>query len=111
VPIGIFGLIFGGLYLRESKEPTAGRFDVAGFVLAASGLAGILYALSQGPEKGWGSGEVLVTGLVGVALTVAMVVVELRIDQPMLTLRLYRDRSSSRSSCNRSSAIRHLSRD
>lgn len=92
VPIGIFGLIFGGLYLRESKEPTAGRFDVAGFVLAASGLAGMLYALSQGPEKGWGSGEVLVTGLVGVALTVAMVVVELRIDQPMLTLRLYRDR-------------------
>ena len=92
VPIGIFGLVFGGLYLRESKEPTAGKFDVAGFLLAATGLAGMLYALSQGPEKGWFSTEVLVTGLAGVVLTIAMVVVELRVDQPMLTLRLYRDR-------------------
>lgn len=92
VPIGIFGFIFGALYLRESKEPTAGKFDVAGFLLAASGLAGMLYALSQGPEKGWLSNEVLITGISGLFLTIVMVIVELRIDQPMLTLRLYRDR-------------------
>lgn len=92
VPIGIFGFIFGAMYLRESKEPTAGKFDVAGFLLAASGLAGMLYALSQGPEKGWLSNEVLITGIAGLFLTITMVIVELRIDQPMLTLRLYRDR-------------------
>ena len=92
VPIGIFGFIFGALYLRESKEPTAGRFDVAGFTLAATGLAGMLYALSQGPERGWVSSQVLITGIVGMILTAIMVIVELRIDQPMLTLRLYRDR-------------------
>jgi EmrB/QacA subfamily drug resistance transporter len=92
VPIGIFGFIFGALYLRESKEPTAGKFDVAGFLLAATGLAGMLYALSQGPEKGWLSNEVLITGIAGAFLTIVMVIVELRIDEPMLTLRLYRDR-------------------
>ena len=92
VPIGIFGFIFGAMYLRESKEPTAGKFDVAGFLLAATGLAGMLYALSQGPEKGWLSNEVLITGIAGAFLTIVMVIVELRIDEPMLTLRLYRDR-------------------
>jgi MFS family permease len=51
-----------------------------------------LYALSQGPEKGWLSNEVLITGIAGTFLTIVMVIVELRIDEPMLTLRLYRDR-------------------
>lgn len=92
VPIGVAGFIFGALYLRESKEPTAGSFDIGGFLLAAGGLASLLYALSQGPEKGWGSSEVIITGVGGFVLLVAMTFIELRIDQPMLTLRLYRDR-------------------
>jgi EmrB/QacA subfamily drug resistance transporter len=92
VPIGLAGFIFGALYLRESKEETAGSFDIAGFLLAAIGLASFLYALSQGPDKGWVSTEVLATGVGGVALLIAMVWVELRVPQPMLSLRLYRDR-------------------
>ena len=92
VPIGLAGFIFGALYLRESKEETAGSFDTAGFLLAAVGLASFLYALSQGPDKGWLSTEVLATGIGGVALLIAMVMVELRVPQPMLSLRLYRDR-------------------
>lgn len=92
VPIGIAGFIFGALYLQESKEPTAGSFDFAGFLLAASGLASLLYALSQGPDKGWLSGEVVSTGLGGIVLLVLMVKVELSVQQPMLALRLYKDR-------------------
>ncbi len=92
VPIGIAGFVFGALYLQENKEPTAGSFDIAGFLLAASGLASLLYSLSQGPDKGWLSPEVLATGIGGAILLAAMVAVELRIDQPMLTLRLYKDR-------------------
>ena len=92
VPIGIAGFIFGALYLQESKEPSAGRFDIAGFLLAAFGLASLLFSLSQGPEKGWTTPEVVITGVLGVVLLVSMVFVELKVDQPMLTLRLYRDR-------------------
>ena len=92
VPIGLAGFIFGLLYLQESKEPTAGSFDIAGFLLAAAGLASFLYSLSQGPDKGWGSAEVLITGFGGIALLIAMVWVELRISSPMLYLRLYKDR-------------------
>jgi len=92
VPIGIVGLVFGALFLKESKESTAGKFDLPGFVLSGVGLAGILYALSQAPDHGWLSPAVLLTGLGGLALFAALVTIETRIEEPMLTFRLYRDR-------------------
>lgn len=92
IPIGILGFMFGLAYLQENKEPTAGSFDFPGFVLAAAGLASLLYSLSQGPDKGWGSTEVLVTGLAGILLLTAMVRVEMTRTSPMLYLRLYGDR-------------------
>ena len=92
VPVGIVGIIFSALFLKEHREPRAGGFDIAGFLLSGFGLAGILYALSQGPEHGWLSNAVLLTGLGGLALMAIMVKVELTVAEPMLALRLYKDR-------------------
>ena len=92
MPLGIIAFLFGLFFLEESKEPTAGRFDIRGFLLSGVGLAGILYALSQAPEKGWTASSVLLSGLGGLLLIVLLAVVELRIDEPMIALRLYRDR-------------------
>ena len=92
IPIGVLGFLFGWLYLEESREPSAGSFDLPGFLLAAGGLASFLYALSQGPDKGWLSGQVAVTGFVGVVLLAVLVRVETSSPSPMLTLRLYSDR-------------------
>ena len=92
LPIGIAGFVFGFLFLKEHKEPTAGRFDLPGFLLSGCGLAGILYALSQAPEHGWTSTPVLLTGIGGLALMAAMVKVETTVAEPMLALRLYKDR-------------------
>ncbi|MEY2627363.1 MAG: hypothetical protein RJB08_1122 [Actinomycetota bacterium] len=92
LPIGVAGFIFGFVFLKEHKEPQAGRFDLPGFLLSGCGLAGILYALSQAPEHGWLSGSVLVTGLGGLILMAIMVKVETSVAEPMLALRLYKDR-------------------
>jgi len=92
VPVGILGFVIGLLFLREHTEPTAGRFDLPGFVLSGAGLALALYALSQGPEHGWGSLPVLATGTIGVALLGALVYVETHIENPLLAFRLFRDR-------------------
>ena len=92
LPVGVFGFVIGALYLREHREGTAGRFDLPGFVLSGAGLALVLYALSEGPEKGLGSVAVLTTGVVGVVLFALLVFVESRVEAPMLALRLYKER-------------------
>jgi EmrB/QacA subfamily drug resistance transporter len=92
IPLGIAAFIFGAMNLREHREPTAGRFDIYGFVLSGAGLALVLFALSEGPRLGWRSTTVVGTFLVGVVSFVALVLVETRIEHPMLELRLFRDR-------------------
>jgi EmrB/QacA subfamily drug resistance transporter len=92
VPIGLVGFVFSLMFLREHREPTAGRFDFWGFVLSGAGLALVLYALSRGPEDGWTAANVLGTGIIGIACFVALVFVELRNPEPMLDLRLFSDR-------------------
>ena len=92
VPFGTIALIIGVLFLIEHREPAAGRLDLAGFLLAGGGLSLVLYALSQAPQRGWGSPVVIGTGLAGFVALAAMVVVELRLKAPMLNLRLLRNR-------------------
>jgi EmrB/QacA subfamily drug resistance transporter len=88
LPIGIVALTFGALFLHEHKEPDAGRFDVGGFILAGSGLALLMYALSEGPSKHWGSAVIVGTGVAGVVLLAALGRHELRSQAPMIDLRL-----------------------
>lgn len=92
VPIGIAACIFGYRHLREHTEPGAGDFDLAGFVLSAGSVAGIVYALSEGPRTGWGQPGVLAALVLGALAAIALVVVELRIPSPMLALRLFGER-------------------
>lgn len=92
LPLGIAAFIFGALKLREHREPTAGPFDLPGFVLSGAGLALVLFALSEGPRRGWLSAAVLLAAVLGVGSFIALVFVELRSATPMLDLRLLKDR-------------------
>lgn len=89
VPVGIASFLFSWLVLKEHVEPNAGGFDPLGFGFSAVGIASVLYALSRGPEDGWTSPLVLSIGLVGVVAIVLLVVVETRLENPMLDLTLY----------------------
>jgi EmrB/QacA subfamily drug resistance transporter len=91
-PVGIAGFIFALFVLKEHTEEKVGRFDIPGFLLGGAGLPLLLYALSQGPNVGWSSPRVMLTGITGLLLLVALVVVELRTREPMLALRLFSDR-------------------
>ncbi len=91
VPVGVASLIFSAMVLKEHTE-RAGRFDPKGFLLSGAGIAGILYALSKGPEDGWTSMGVLVTGIGGLICFVLLILVETRILDPMLDLALYKAR-------------------
>jgi EmrB/QacA subfamily drug resistance transporter len=92
VPIGLVAFVFGLLFLHEHRQPDPGRFDAGGFVLAGSGLATLMYALSEGPTHGWSSPLIIGTGIAGVILLTALVGYELRIERPMIDLRLIKNR-------------------
>ena len=88
VPFGIAAMVFGICFLREHREPTAGPFDIPGFVLSGFGLASIAYALNEGPRIGWTSPLVLTFGIGGLIAFALLVYVETHQPYPMLALRL-----------------------
>jgi EmrB/QacA subfamily drug resistance transporter len=92
VPVSVAALWFAWRHLREHREPSARGFDVAGFVLSGAALALVVYALSEGWQAGWTSALVLGTGAAGLLCAALTVVVELRVQNPMLELRLFGDR-------------------
>jgi EmrB/QacA subfamily drug resistance transporter len=92
VPIGIAALVFGLFFLDDNAQAHPGRFDLAGFLLAASGLGLVMYGVSEGPLKGWEDPTVLATLVAGAALLTALVFVELRRHEPMVDLRVYTNR-------------------
>lgn len=91
IPVGIAALVISALYLKEHREPNPGKFDPAGFALSASGLASILYGLSQAGSRGFEDGRVLLFLIAGIALIVAFALVELRTKEPMLDVRILND--------------------
>ena len=91
-PIGAVAIFLAVIWLDETKQEAPGRFDIAGFVLSGASVGIFLYTLSIGPERGWFSTYTLTFAAVGIAAAIALVVIELRIPEPILTLRLFADR-------------------
>ena len=92
VPVGVAAFMFALLFLREHTESAAGRFDLWGFLCSGGGLALVLYAVSEGPTYGWSSPRVIVAGSAGLVLFALLVIIELGRPDPLLHLRLFRDR-------------------
>ena len=92
IPIGLAGLLVAALLLREDKQVKPGRLDVPGFLLSATGLASLLYALAEAGSRGFDDPRVLASGLPGLALLAIFSIVELRTEEPMIDIRLLRDK-------------------
>jgi EmrB/QacA subfamily drug resistance transporter len=91
LPIGVAAMIFGALYLQKPEPVPQGRLDVVGFVLSGAALGLVMYGVSEGPFKGWGAPLIDATIAGGVVLLVATIVYELRVPDPLIALRLFKD--------------------
>ena len=78
------------LLVPESKNPASHRIDFMGAVLSTVALASLVFAIIEGPSEGWAS--VLVVGgfVLAAASLAAFVWFELRIEHPLLDIRLFR---------------------
>jgi len=88
VPLAGAAIDIARRHVPETSEEDAGPLDVTGAVLVSGGTALVAYALI---EHGQGAAT-LAAGLAGVAALAAFVVVEQRVDHPMLPLSLFRSR-------------------
>jgi MFS family permease len=99
VPVGVFGTVWAYLKLREVGARREARMDWWGNVTFALGLilvlVGITYGIQPygGQSMGWGSPVVLAELLGGLALLAAFVVIEMRVEEPMFNLSLFRIRA------------------
>lgn len=71
------------------------RLDPAGIVLGAVGVGALVWALVEGPESGFSSAGVLAGLAVAAVALGAFVLVESRIEEPMMPLSLFRIRELS----------------
>jgi EmrB/QacA subfamily drug resistance transporter len=80
---------------RHQHRKEGARVDVAGGLLCAAALGGIVLGFIEQPQRGWG--DVVVTGGLagGTALLAAFVAWEMHAAQPMLPLRLFAMRNFS----------------
>src|SRR5262249_1056975 len=75
------------MFLENGTTLAPGPFDAVGFALAGSSLGLLMYGVSEGPIKHWGSAVVLSTIAAGTVLLAALVGVELRKRRPLIDLR------------------------
>jgi EmrB/QacA subfamily drug resistance transporter len=91
VPIGLALIPLSRLRLAESTAPDA-RIDVPGTLLISAGLFGIVYGLVNANSHGWTSTPVLTALILGSLLVLAFVRHGAVSANPMLPMRLFRDR-------------------
>ena len=101
VPIGLFATVLGCLKLRELGQRQRARIDWPGNITFAAGLILLMTGITYGIEPygasalGWANPLVLACLAGGVALLAAFVLIESRVEHPMIALRLFRIRAFS----------------
>lgn len=90
LPIGIIGTITAVRFIPNTKPPGGQHFDFAGGVAFFIGLLGFLLGLTLGQEAGFTDPVVLALLAVSIVSFVAFVMIENRVDEPMLDLSLFR---------------------
>jgi EmrB/QacA subfamily drug resistance transporter len=93
VPIGLVAFVLGWRMLPRTDSGVAGRLDVLGLALLPTGCAAVIYGISElGSGSALGSGKVILPTLAGAVLIVLFCFHALRVERPLLDIRLYVNR-------------------
>jgi MFS family permease len=90
VPVTAAAIAVAPLLLAESQARSARAFDLAGAVLVTAGLVVLAYAITEAPSHGWASPETIARFAAAIALLALFAAVELRIEDPLLPLSIFR---------------------
>jgi EmrB/QacA subfamily drug resistance transporter len=90
VPIGIAASFVTLAKVDESKDPSPTKVDWLGAVTFSAALFTLVFALIRGNDEGWGSTTIVVLFVETALLLIAFLALEMRAEQPMLDLSLFR---------------------
>jgi EmrB/QacA subfamily drug resistance transporter len=91
VPIILVALISGRFLVPKSRDPLKAPLDPLGAVLSTIGIVSLVYGLIQAPDQGWASGSTLTAFAIALVVLAIFVAWELRVDEPMLDMSLFRN--------------------
>ena len=101
VPVGLFGTVWSWMKLEERGIRQQARIDWWGNITFALGLIAVLVAITYGIQPygghvlGWTNPRVVGAMVAGLALLATFVVIEMRTEDPMFRLSLFRIRAFS----------------
>jgi EmrB/QacA subfamily drug resistance transporter len=94
IPVGIIAVFLGSRVIPASQPNDQYRgFDKSGAFLVFLGLASLLFAVSEGHSMGWSSPAIIGSFALSIITLGFFVWHELRIDDPLLELRLFTHRN------------------
>jgi EmrB/QacA subfamily drug resistance transporter len=94
VPIGAAALALAPWIVPESRlATTRRRFDALGAITGTAGLVLLVDAVAQAPQYGWGAARTIGVLAASAALLAAFLVIESRVKEPILPLRIFRLRT------------------
>jgi len=95
-PIGIAAALLAPRFLRESEKHT-GWLDIRGAVTGTLGLLGLVYGLSRAGTEGWSDSWTIASLVAGVVVLALFIVIESRMEHPLLPFRVFLNRTRASS--------------
>ncbi|XXM71076.1 MDR family MFS transporter [Lysinibacillus sphaericus] len=98
IPFSIFSILFAWKYLQNVGEVTRPGVDVWSIILSSVGIAGIVYGFSSAGENGEGftSSKIILIILISIVCLVWFVLRQLKLDEPLLDVRVFKYKSYAR---------------
>jgi MFS family permease len=91
VPIVVAAIAVGMRTITETADPDHTSLDPVGQLLAVCALGTLTYAVIEGRNHGWGSGLTIGLFAAAAVAVVALVLIELPKQRPMVPVRLFAD--------------------
>jgi EmrB/QacA subfamily drug resistance transporter len=92
-PIAILAAILAIRFVHESKAEGNNTYDIPGVITATAGLFSLTYGFNEAATKGWSSSTTISFLLVAAVLLVIFVVIEMKVANPLMPLRVVTERN------------------
>ena len=93
VPIAVVAALLAIKFVHESKAQGDNTYDIPGVLTATAGLFSLTYGFNEAALKGWSSNITIGFLAIAVVLLVVFVLIEMRVKNPLMPLRVVTERN------------------